>query len=64
MTQNIEITWLGHSTFRIDTAGKTIVIDPWVNANPMCPEKNKKFEKLDLMLCTHGTETISATRCR
>jgi L-ascorbate metabolism protein UlaG (beta-lactamase superfamily) len=54
MTQNIEITWLGHSTFRIDTAGKTIVIDPWVNANPMCPEKNKKFEKLDLMLCTHG----------
>lgn len=53
-TQLIEITWLGHSTFRIDTAGRTILIDPWVTGNPACPEKSKKFEKIDLMLCTHG----------
>jgi L-ascorbate metabolism protein UlaG (beta-lactamase superfamily) len=49
------LTWLGHSTFRIDTdSGKTILIDPWVMGNPMCPKASQKFEKIDLMLCTHG----------
>lgn len=50
----IEITWLGHSTFKIETAGKTILIDPWVMGNPACPESQKTFKKIDLMLCTHG----------
>ncbi|HWR35140.1 MAG TPA: metal-dependent hydrolase [Clostridia bacterium] len=51
----IHVTWLGHSTFRIDTAeGKTIVIDPWVTSNPMCPEEQKRLNKIDVMLCTHG----------
>jgi len=54
MTQAIEITWLGHSTFRIDADGKTVLIDPWVMGNPACPEQNKRFDKIDLMLCTHG----------
>jgi len=49
------ITWLGHATFLIDTAaGKTILIDPWVMGNPKTPERLKQFEKIDLMLCTHG----------
>jgi L-ascorbate metabolism protein UlaG (beta-lactamase superfamily) len=51
----IKITWLGHATFRIESpGGKTIVIDPWVMGNPMCPEDQKSFEKIDVMLCTHG----------
>lgn len=50
----IHVTWLGHSTFKIETAGKTIVIDPWVMNNPACPPSEKKFTNLDLMLCTHG----------
>jgi L-ascorbate metabolism protein UlaG (beta-lactamase superfamily) len=51
----IKITWLGHATFRIETpGGKTILIDPWVMGNPMCPDDQKKFEKIDVMLCTHG----------
>jgi len=53
-SQDIQITWLGHSTFKIETAGKTILIDPWVNGNPACPDSHKKFNKIDLMLCTHG----------
>lgn len=54
-TETLQITWLGHSTFRIDTPeGKTILIDPWVMGNPACPNENKKFDKIDLMLCTHG----------
>jgi L-ascorbate metabolism protein UlaG (beta-lactamase superfamily) len=51
----IKLTWLGHATFRVETpAGKTILIDPWVMGNPMCPEKEKIVEKVDVMLCTHG----------
>ncbi len=51
----IKITWLGHATFRIETPqGKTVLIDPWVAGNPKCPEKEKNFAKLDVMLCTHG----------
>jgi L-ascorbate metabolism protein UlaG (beta-lactamase superfamily) len=51
----IKITWLGHATFRIESpGGKTIIIDPWVMGNPMCPEDQKSFEKIDVMLCTHG----------
>src|SRR3984885_3013013 len=53
--KGIRLTWLGHSTFRIETAaGKTILIDPWVMGNPMCPEAEKKVKKADILLCTHG----------
>ena len=51
----IKITWLGHATFRIETpSGKTLLVDPWVQGNPMCPDKEKNLTKVDVMLCTHG----------
>jgi L-ascorbate metabolism protein UlaG (beta-lactamase superfamily) len=51
----VKLTWLGHSTFRIETpGGKTILIDPWVMGNPMCPDSEKNPRKVDVMLCTHG----------
>jgi L-ascorbate metabolism protein UlaG (beta-lactamase superfamily) len=54
-TRGNKLTWLGHATFRITIpSGKVIVIDPWVQTNPMCPEPLKKFERLDTMLITHG----------
>jgi L-ascorbate metabolism protein UlaG (beta-lactamase superfamily) len=53
--RGIKLTWLGHATFRIETpGGKTLLLDPWVHGNPMCPDKEKKLAKLDVMLCTHG----------
>lgn len=53
--QGIKLTWLGHSTFKIETpVGHTVLIDPWVMNNPACPERLKKFEAIDVMLCTHG----------
>ena len=52
---NIEITWLGHATFRVRTAaGRTILIDPWLQQNPACPEAFKRIDKLDAMFVTHG----------
>jgi L-ascorbate metabolism protein UlaG (beta-lactamase superfamily) len=54
-TRGNKLTWLGHAAFRIETAsGKVILIDPWIMTNPMCPEKDKKFDRLDAMLITHG----------
>jgi L-ascorbate metabolism protein UlaG (beta-lactamase superfamily) len=53
--RGIRLTWLGHSTFRIETpSGQTIYVDPWIAGNPMCPEKDKQVTKADLLLCTHG----------
>ena len=51
----IKLTWLGHATFRIETpGGKTVIVDPWIMGNPMCPEKEKDVKKVDALLCTHG----------
>jgi L-ascorbate metabolism protein UlaG (beta-lactamase superfamily) len=51
----IKLTWLGHATFRVETpAGETVLIDPWVMGNSMCPEKEKSVKKVDVLLCTHG----------
>lgn len=51
----IQLTWLGHATFRIETPeGKTFFIDPWIMGNPMCPARDKAVHKADVLLCTHG----------
>lgn len=51
----IKLTWLGHATFRIETpAGKSILLEPWLKGNPMCPESEKDIRKVDVMLCSHG----------
>jgi L-ascorbate metabolism protein UlaG (beta-lactamase superfamily) len=53
--KGVKLTWLGHATFRFETpGGKSILIDPWVMNNPMCPEKEKTLKKLDVMLVTHA----------
>lgn len=49
------LTWLGHATFQITTpTGRVILIDPWVESNPMCPADLKKFDRLDTLLITHA----------
>jgi L-ascorbate metabolism protein UlaG (beta-lactamase superfamily) len=51
----IELTWLGHSTFKILTPRKkTLLIDPWLNNNPACPAGMKRIDRLDVMVLTHG----------
>jgi L-ascorbate metabolism protein UlaG (beta-lactamase superfamily) len=49
------LTWLGHSTFRIDTAGgKRIYVDPFLNGNPKCPEGEQTPERVDIIALTHA----------
>jgi L-ascorbate metabolism protein UlaG (beta-lactamase superfamily) len=50
-----ELTWLGHSAFRLDSpGGKRIYVDPFLNGNPSCPEGEADPERCDLLLLTHG----------
>ena len=34
----MDIIWLGHGSFRIETEGKVLLVDPWLTGNPMLPE--------------------------
>ncbi len=48
-------TYLGHSTVRCDLPdGEVILIDPWVDQNPSCPDECKTFDRVDAILITHG----------
>ena len=48
------LTWLGHASFRLDTAdGKRIYLDPWLDG-PTTPEAEKNPERGDAIAVTHG----------
>jgi L-ascorbate metabolism protein UlaG (beta-lactamase superfamily) len=49
-----KLTWLGHATFLLETGGARILIDPWVQNNPACPDELKDLGSLDAMLITHA----------
>jgi L-ascorbate metabolism protein UlaG (beta-lactamase superfamily) len=50
-----KFTYLGHATVRCDLpGGEVVLIDPWVEGNPACPEKLQSFDRLDAMLITHA----------
>jgi L-ascorbate metabolism protein UlaG (beta-lactamase superfamily) len=48
------LTWLGHSSFRLDSpGGKRIYVDPWLDG-PTFPEAEKEIERIDVLALTHG----------
>lgn len=49
----MEVTWFGHSNFRIKTGDTTILIDPFFVGNPAAPIDYKDIEECDLILLTH-----------
>ena len=54
---NTELTWLGHSAFKLVTPGqKVIYIDPFLSQNPTTPDQFKDPDKADYILLTHGHE--------
>lgn len=55
-TQNgTRITWLGHATVLLQTAGGTnILIDPFIAQNPKYPKNFDMPSKIDYILLSHG----------
>ncbi len=53
----MELQYFGHSAFKIDAAGKTVLVDPFLTGNPMCPEgADASLGSVDLIALTHGHE--------
>ena len=51
----MEITWLGHATFRVAIGGQTLLIDPWFE-NPMFPadRREEAIAGVTHVLVTHA----------
>lgn len=50
-----KFTYIGHATVRCDLpGGEVVLIDPWVQGNPACPESLKRFDRIDAMLISHA----------
>ncbi|HUV14575.1 MAG TPA: metal-dependent hydrolase [Acidobacteriota bacterium] len=55
LNKDVTVKYLGHATFLFTTpAGNRVLIDPWVDNNPACPEEAKALEGIDTMLITHA----------
>jgi len=55
LNNGVTIQWYGHSTVLITSpGGKRVLIDPFVQHNPACPERLHHVENLDLLLITHA----------
>jgi L-ascorbate metabolism protein UlaG (beta-lactamase superfamily) len=52
----MQITWLGHSGFRIQIEGAVLLIDPWLTGNPMFPmdRRAEAIAGATHVLVTHG----------
>lgn len=51
MTTNI--TWLGHNAWSIESGGRTILVDPFLNDSPTAPVRAEAV-KADCILLSHG----------
>ena len=52
---DLEVTWLGHATFRIRLPdGTALLVDPWLAGNPSCPTSEHEQERVDGIFITHG----------
>ena len=52
----MKIIWLGHGSFRIEICDQNLLIDPWLNGNPVLPE-NRQDEAINgatNILLTHA----------
>lgn len=55
--KDVTITWVGHGTFHLTTPeGSGLLIDAWVDSNPVCPApvKARVRENLAAIFITHG----------
>lgn len=57
LPKGARITWLGHSTWLLETPGGTrVLMDPFLESNPACPEayQGGGVDPIDLILVSHG----------
>ncbi len=51
----MQITWYGHSAFRLDFAGKAVLIDPFFTGNPaFVSDRKAAIKGVSHILLTHG----------
>jgi L-ascorbate metabolism protein UlaG (beta-lactamase superfamily) len=51
----VKLQFFGTAGYRIVTsAGKTVLIDPYLDQNPVCPIKAADIESADVLLITHS----------
>lgn len=52
----MKIIWLGHSGFRMEIEGAVLLIDPWLDGNPMFPAERRAeaLAGVTHVLLTHG----------
>ena len=49
----MKVTWLGHAGIMIEDEGKIVLIDPWLNGNPVAKMKVEDIKKADAVFVTH-----------
>jgi len=49
-----KLTWIGHSAFILETDEHTILIDPFINGNPVANPSSPDNLSADFILLTHG----------
>jgi L-ascorbate metabolism protein UlaG (beta-lactamase superfamily) len=64
--RGVQVTFLGHSAFKLSGAGVNVLIDPWLS-NPLLNTPVDKVGPVDLILVTHGHgdhvgETVAVAR--
>jgi L-ascorbate metabolism protein UlaG (beta-lactamase superfamily) len=52
----MKIIWLGHGSFRIEIEDEILLLDPWINGNPVFSQKHREDALLGTtqILLTHG----------
>ena len=52
----MNIIWLGHSGFRIEIEGAVLLVDPWLDGNPLFPEARRAeaLQGATHVVLTHG----------
>ncbi len=51
----VDVSWLGHATVRLKMDdGTTVLVDPWLEGNPACPESEWEQTGVDAIYITHG----------
>jgi L-ascorbate metabolism protein UlaG (beta-lactamase superfamily) len=47
------VTWYGHAAFKVEVAGRIVLVDPWLDENPMSPLKASEITEADVVFVTH-----------